>query len=92
MVQTRTHRKVIKALAKGQVTIPSEFREILGIDAQSLLVVSVVGDHLEIAPLNPGHEALRRYADEDIARFLEEDKLDEATARRIREMLRSGAL
>lgn len=92
MVQTRTRSKVIKALAKGQVTIPSEFREMLGIDAQSLLVVSVVGDHLEIAPLNPGQEALRRYTEEDIARFLDEDKLDEATARRIREMLWGGAL
>lgn len=92
MVQTRTHRKVIKALAKGQVTIPSEFREMLGIDVQSLLVVSVVGDHLEIVPLNPGQEALRRYTEQDIARFLEEDKLDEATARRIRDMLRSGTV
>lgn len=92
MVQTKTRSKVVKALAKGQVTIPSEFREMLGIDAQSLLVVSVIGDHLEIAPLNPGQEAARRYTEQDIARFLEEDKLDEATARRIREMLRSGAL
>ncbi len=92
MVQTKTRSKVIKALAKGQVTIPSEFREMLGIDARTLLVVSVVGDHLEIAPLNPGQETLRRYTEKEIARFLEEDKLDESTARRIREMLRSGAL
>jgi AbrB family looped-hinge helix DNA binding protein len=68
MVQTKRQRKVIKALAKGQVTIPREFREALGIDAETLLSVSVVGDHLEIAPLRSGDDVLRRYTEEDIAR------------------------
>lgn len=92
MTQTKGRRKVVKALAKGQVTIPSEFRAALGIEAETLLTVSLMGDHLEIAPLRQGEEALRRYTDEDIARFLEEDKLDEETARRVRELLQRGAL
>ena len=92
MALVKARRKVIKALAKGQVTIPSEFREALGIDAETLLSISLVGDHLEIAPLRPGEEALRRYAEEDITHFVEEDKLDEETARRVRELLRRGAL
>ena len=92
MTQTKARRKVVKALAKGQITIPSEFRQALGIDAETLLSVSLVGDHLEIAPLHPGEEALRRYTEEDITRFLEEDKLDQETARRVRDLLRRGAL
>lgn len=92
MVQTKQQRKVIKALAKGQVTIPSEFREALGINAETLLSVSLVGDHLEIAPLRLGAEVLRHYTEEDITRFLEEDKLDQETARRVRDLLRRGAL
>lgn len=92
MSQAKTLRKVVKALAKGQVTIPREFREALGIDAETLLTISLIGDHLEMAPLRPGEEALRRYTDDDIARFLEEDKLDEETARRVRELLQRGRL
>lgn len=92
MTQTRTRRKVVKALAKGQVTIPSEFRQALGIDAETLLSISLVGDHLEIAPLWTGEEALRRYTEADVSRFLEEDKLDPETADRVRRLLRSGAL
>lgn len=92
MTQTKMRRKVVKALAKGQVTIPSEFREALGIDAQTLLSMSLVGDHLELAPLRQSEEVLRRYTEEDISRFLEEDKLDQETAQRVRELLRRGAL
>ena len=92
MLKAKPQRKVVKALAKGQITIPNEFRAALGIDAETLLSISLVEDHLEVTPLRPGEEALRRYTEEDIARFLEEDKLDEETARRVRELLRRGEL
>ena len=92
MVQAKPRRKVIKVLAKGQITIPNEFREALGIDAETLLSITLVEDHLEVAPLRQGEDALRRYTEEDIARFLEEDKLDEETARRVRELVRRGEL
>ena len=91
MTQAKTRRKVVKALAKGQVTIPSEFREALGINAETLLSVSLVGDHLEIAPLHP-QEELRGYTEAEINRFLEEDKLDQETARRVRDLLVRGVL
>ncbi|MDO8749606.1 MAG: AbrB/MazE/SpoVT family DNA-binding domain-containing protein [Dehalococcoidia bacterium] len=87
MTQTKPKRKVVKTLAKGQVTIPSEFREALGIDTATLLSISLVGDHLELVPLRLGEEDLRRYTEDDIARFLEEDKLDQGTARQVRELL-----
>ncbi len=92
MVQAKPRRKVIKALAKGQITIPSEFREALGIEAETLLSITLVEDRLEVTPLRQGEDALRRYTEEDIARFLEEDKLDEETARRVRELLQRGEL
>ena len=85
-------RKVVKAHGKGQITIPGEFRDALGIESGTLLSVSVVGDHLDVTPLRYGPDSLRRYADEDIERFLEEDKLDEASARRVRELLKHGEL
>ena len=91
MTQAKQRRKVIRALAKGQITIPTEFRKALGIDAETLLSISLVGDHLELVPLRPG-EDLRRYTDDDISRFLEEDKLDLETAQRVRDLLRRGEL
>ena len=82
MAQAEPRRKVIKALAKGQITIPNEFREALGIGAETLLSITLVKDHLEVTPLRPGEDELRRYT--------EEDKLDEETARRVRELVRRG--
>ena len=66
--------------------------ELTGSLAETLLTISLMGDHLEIALLRHGEEALRRYTEQDIARFLEEDKLDEGTARQVRELLQRGEL
>jgi AbrB family looped-hinge helix DNA binding protein len=80
--------KIARLLPKGQVTIPAEFRKRLGIDESTLLNITLVGDHLEITPLRVGEEArLRRYSDEQIARFLKEDRIDAATARKVRRLL-----
>ena len=92
MAQASVRRKVVRALAKGQLTIPSEFREALGIDSETLLDISLVGDHLEITPLPRQADTFRRYSDEDVERFLDEDKLDEETARRVRNLLKHGGL
>ena len=87
MAQVKPRQKVIKALAKGQITIPREFRNVLGIREETLLSVSLVEDHLEIIPLQQDQETLRLYSDEDVIRFLKEDRLDEETARRVRDLL-----
>lgn len=80
--------KIVKPLPKGQVTIPAEFRRRLGIDESTLLNITLTGDRLEIRPLRVGEEArLRRYSDEQIARFLKEDRIDAATARKVRQLL-----
>ena len=75
MKRAKLRHKAIKALAKGRITIPAEFRGALGIDAETLLSISPVGDHLKLTPLNPG-EDLGRYTNDEISRFLEEDKVD----------------
>ncbi len=92
MTLLKQSRKVVKVLDKGQITIPRKFREALGIQKWTLMSVYLVDDHLELAPLRDEEGALRRYTDEDIARFLEEDKLDEKTAKRVRNLLKSGKL
>ena len=90
MLDAKTRHKVVKPLAKGQITIPAKFRQALGIDSDSLLTVSLVRDHLEVKPLPRAEDALRRYTEEELSLFMEEDKLDAQTAERVRELLARG--
>ena len=92
MVQAKSRRKVVKALAKGQVTIPREFREALEINSDSLLSITIVGDHLEIMPLRQSQDTLRHYTEEEITRFLDEDKIDRKTANKVRKLIQHGGL
>lgn len=92
MVQVKARHKVVKVLAKGQVTIPSEYRKALGINDDTLLNIALVDDHLEVSLLKQRDNALRHYTEEDISRFLQEDKLDKETVRKVRRLLRRGTL
>ena len=84
--------KIVRSLDKGQITIPAEFRERLGIEADTLLSVSLVEGKLEIVPVKLGEETLRQYDDQEIRRFLEEDKIDPETAAKVRDLLARGEL
>lgn len=42
---------VVKASSKGQIVIPKEFREKLGIGAGKRLLLRLAGNHMEIFPL-----------------------------------------
>jgi AbrB family looped-hinge helix DNA binding protein len=42
---------VVKTSSKGQIVIPKEFREKLGIGAGRKLLLRLVEDHVEIVPL-----------------------------------------
>ena len=44
-------RKLVKQLRHGQITIPKEFREALGIDKDDLLSVALGEGKLEIEPV-----------------------------------------
>jgi len=42
---------IVKTYSKGQIIIPKEVREKLGIKPGGVLSIKVVGDHAEIRPL-----------------------------------------
>lgn len=82
-------RRLVKPYAKGQVTIPVEFREKLGIDETTILQMELKGSRIEITPLRVVDEdrLLREYDSSEIETFLEEDKIDQETASKVRELL-----
>ena len=82
--------RLVKPYAKGQITIPAEFRERLGIDEDSILQLELKGSKIEITPLRAVEDMLlREFDDTEIKAFLEEDKIDTETANRVRELLGS---
>ena len=83
---------MVKPFGKGQITIPAEFREALGIGSDTLLTVTLEGDRLVVKRVSLGDEGLREYTEQEIAQFLEEDKLDPEVGRKVRELLRKGSL
>jgi bifunctional DNA-binding transcriptional regulator/antitoxin component of YhaV-PrlF toxin-antitoxin module len=82
--------KIVKPLSKGQITIPMEFRRRLSIDADTFLQLTLKEGKIEILPLQmvpEGGALLREYTDEEIQRFLEEDRLDPQTLAKVRQLL-----
>ena len=81
--------RLVKPYAKGQITIPAEFRKRLGIDENTLLRLKLKGSMIEITPVRIVEEGrwLREYSDDEIEAFLEEDKIDASTAAKVRELL-----
>ncbi len=93
MPDSKPLTKIVRPLAKGQITLPVAFRRRLRIDAQTVLSVTLKGGRIEIVPLRAVPEAetssggTRDYGTEEIARFLEEDRLDRRTAAKVRRLL-----
>lgn len=50
--------KIIRPLRGGQVTIPADYREKLGIDADTLLQISLMEGELRIKPVQVSNKAL----------------------------------
>jgi AbrB family looped-hinge helix DNA binding protein len=88
MAEDRSIR-LVKLYAKGQITIPAEFRKRLGIDEHTLLRLKLKGSMIEITPVRIVEEGrwLREYSDDEIEAFLEEDKIDASTAAKVRKLL-----
>ena len=87
MAEDRSIR-LVKPYAKGQITIPAEFRKRLGIDENTLLRLKLKGSMIEITPVRIVEEGrwLREYSDDEIEAFLEEDKIDASTAAKVRKL------
>lgn len=93
MERERRMSKIIRPLPKGQITIPAQFRERLGIDQDTLLNIILLEDRLEVVPVRIGEqESLREYTDEEIRTFLQEDKIDPETAGKVRKLLAEGRI
>ena len=45
--------KIVRSLRNGQLTIPSDFRESLGINTNTLLQISLLNGELRIKPVIP---------------------------------------
>ncbi len=90
MPEPKPLTKLVRPLAKGQITLPIEFRRRLNIDDQTILSLTLKGRQIEIVPLRPtpAKVDLRQYTRDDIDRFLKEDRLDRVTAAKLRRLLR----
>ncbi|MBI1960172.1 MAG: AbrB/MazE/SpoVT family DNA-binding domain-containing protein [Candidatus Rokubacteria bacterium] len=89
MAQVKSLSKLVRPLPKGQITLPIEFRRRLKIDDKTILSLSLKGSTIEILPLRLADQevSLREYETDEIARFLEEDRLDRKTANKVRRLL-----
>ena len=81
--------RIVRPFGTGQITIPAEFRRLLDIGPDTLLKVTLCEGSIEIRPLAIAGEAgsLRDYSLEEIEQFVAEDKLDPATADKVKNML-----
>lgn len=81
--------RLVKLYERGQVTIPAEYRQRLGIDENSVLQMRLRGTRIEITPLKVVGEdrLLREYEATEIEAFLREDKIDRKTAAKARKLL-----
>ena len=88
----QTATRVIQLPARGQITIPTEFRRSLGLTDGSLLQMSLIGDRIELRPVYIGESQVREYTDAELEQFLEDDKIDQATFDEVRRLLNEGLL
>ena len=75
--------KVIKVTSKGQVTLPSEIREKLGIDEESYMAVEEIGDYIILKKIGPKlreiSEAIQKEAEsENITKETIEKTIEES--------------
>jgi len=88
-------KKIIRLLSRRRITIPSEFRQKLGINEDTLLNLELKGNKIEITPFtlyDKRGKDIRNYTNKEIAEFLHEDKIDQKTADIVRELLAEGKL
>jgi AbrB family looped-hinge helix DNA binding protein len=89
MARKQTATKLVRLQAKGQITLPAQFRRRLNVGEDTILRVTLARDGIIIRPLRPEPKdpPLREYSQADIDRFLREDRIDRATAAKVRQLL-----
>jgi len=81
--------KIVRLLPKGQITLPIEFRRQLKLGEDALLRLTLTDAGLQVSPVREAPRDIggREYSAEQIARFLREDRIDRATAAKVRRLL-----
>jgi bifunctional DNA-binding transcriptional regulator/antitoxin component of YhaV-PrlF toxin-antitoxin module len=89
MAKRTSDSRLVRLLPKGQITLPAEYRRRLQLDDDTLLRLTLTDEGLQVIPVRttPKGSGLREYSDREIARFLAEDRLDAATAAKVRRLL-----
>jgi AbrB family looped-hinge helix DNA binding protein len=89
MARKDTATRLVRLQAKGQLTLPAQFRRRLNVDEDTILRITLRGDGITITPLRPeqADSPLREFSQADITRFLREDRLDRATAAKVQRLL-----
>jgi bifunctional DNA-binding transcriptional regulator/antitoxin component of YhaV-PrlF toxin-antitoxin module len=84
--------RIVRPQAKGQITIPADFRERLRIDQSTFLQLTLRGSTIEVSPLRLAKEGavLREFDRSELDAFLKEDKVDRKTATKVRRLLSGG--
>ena len=80
--------KVVKTQSKGMVTIPIEYREKLGIEANSLLKAELVDNGVMFVKINYEPEESEIYSDKKIKEWMKTDKLDAETAKKLKKLFK----
>jgi AbrB family looped-hinge helix DNA binding protein len=89
---TKALTRIVRPQAKGQITIPADFRQRLGIDQGTFLQLTLRGTTIQISPMRLAQEnaGLREFDRSELDAFLREDKVDSKTAARVRRLLAGG--
>jgi AbrB family looped-hinge helix DNA binding protein len=84
--------QIVKALNKGQVTIPMKFRKKLGIKKDDYLRAYLRGKKLILEPVSFKEKGVEKYirtfSDREIKEWLELDKLDSKTKKIAEKLLK----
>ena len=83
-------KNLLRPTSRGQITIPKPIRQKLNFNPDTVLNIGLEGDRIVIRPLNLGsfNRPIRVYSDEEIDRFLAEDKLSPEDAAFFQRLLR----
>jgi len=84
--------RIVQLPARGQITLPTDFRRKLGLKEGSLLEMRLTGDKIEIRLVPGTTQVLREYTEAELQQFLEEDKISAETADTVRRLLAAGQL
>lgn len=84
--------RIVQLPARGQITLPTDFRRKLGLKEGSLLEMRLTGDKIEIRLVPGTTQVLREYTEAELQQFLEEDKISAETAGAVRRLLAAGQL